>query len=234
MAKAAQPDAGANSGKLKQIGLVIAYVAKRDRMFVPLAAGVTLLPLILIGVLIALGGSWFWLALGVPLALLAFMIVLNNRSNKAMLAEMEGQPGAGAQLVENMPRGGWRVTPAIASTTQFDVVSLVVGRPGVILLGEGNPARVRALLGQEKRRLSKVIGTATMHDVIVGHGDGEVPLAKLRVHLMRLPRTVSPKDVNALAVRLKALTARPAMPRGTIPKNMRPQMGGSFRPPRGR
>jgi hypothetical protein len=233
MAKAADSEE-ATPGKFKQFGMVIAFVTKRDRKFLPLAIGFTLLPLILAGLLIGLGGSLFWLIL-VPFAPLAFLIVLRMRSDKTMLAAMEGQPGAGVQLVENMPaRGGWRVTPAIASTTQMDIVSLVLGRPGVILLGEGNPARVRALLGQEKRRLSKVIGTATMHDIIIGNGEGEVPLTKLRMTLMRLPRTVSPKDVNALAVRLKALTARPQMPKGAIPKNMRPQMGGSFRPPRGR
>src|SRR5262249_28676483 len=157
--------------------------------------------------------------LGAVFGLLAFMIVLNVRSNKTMMAEMEGTPGAGAQLVENMRRGGWLVTPAIASTTQYDIVSLVLGRPGVILLGEGNPARVRVLLGQEKRRLSKVIGTAPLHDIIVGNGEGEVPLAKLRLTMMKMPRTITGGDVNALSVRLKALTARPQMPKGAIPKN---------------
>jgi len=231
MANAAEPG---KTGWFKQFTMVVAYVAKRDRVFVPLAVGLSVLPLVLVALLVVFTGNWFWLAL-IPLAPLAFLIVLRTRSDKAMMSEMEGQPGAGVQLVENMPaRYGWRVTPAIASTTQYDIVSLVLGRPGVILLGEGNPARVRALLGQEKRRLSKVIGTATMHDIIIGNGEGEVPLPKLRMTLMRLPRTVAPKEVNALAVRLKALTARPAMPKGAIPKNMRPQMGGSFRPPRGR
>ena len=39
---------------------------------------------------------------------------------------------------------------------------------------------------------------------------------------MRLPRTLNGKDVNSLDKRLKALTARPQMPKGAIPKNMRP------------
>ena len=82
-------------------------------------------------------------------------------------------------------RGDWRVTPAVASTTQFDMVHLVIGRPGVILVGEGNPSRVRALIGQEKRRLAKVIGNADLRDVIVGDGEGEVPMAKLRMTLMK-------------------------------------------------
>lgn len=232
MAKATQPEKVKTLDRFKQIGMVISFTAKRDKLFVPLAIGAALLPLIIVGVLIVLGASWFWLGIGILFALLALMIVLNIRSNKAMMTEAAGQPGAAASIIENM-RGDWRVTPAVASTTQFDMVHLVVGRPGVILVGEGNPSRVRSLIGQEKRRLSKVIGSADLRDVILGDGEGEVPIAKLRMTLMRMPRTITGKDVNALTIRLKALTAKPQMPKGSIPKNMRPQ-GGAFRAPRGR
>ena len=129
-------------------------------------------------------------------------------------------------------RGDFRVTPAIASTTQMDFVHLVICRGGVVLLGEGNPARVRSLIGQERKRLSKVIGSAEMRDFMIGHGEGEVPIQKLRMTLMRLPRTLTPKDVNALDKRLKALTARPQLPKGAIPKNMRPPKG-AFKAMRG-
>ena len=107
----------------------------------------------------------------------------------------------------------------------MDMVHLVVGRPGVILLAEGNPQRVRSLLGQEKRRLAKVIGNAPLHDYVIGQGEGELPIRKLRTTLMRLPRNLTGKDVNALDKRLKALSARPQMPKGAIPKNMRPPRG---------
>ena len=68
---------------------------------------------------------------------------------------------------------------------------------------------------------------------MVGNGEGEVPIRKLRMTLMRLPRTLTGKDVNALDKRLKALTARPQMPKGAIPKNMRPPKG-AFKAMRGR
>jgi hypothetical protein len=233
MAKAPEPEKVGTRERFKQIGMVISFTAKRDKTFVPLAAGAALLPIVVALVLILVVGiSWIWLAAGVVLALLFFMIVLNIRSQKAMMSEASGQPGAVASLIENM-RGDWRVTPAVASTTQFDMVHLVIGRAGVILVAEGNPARLKSLLGQEKRRLSKVIGTADLHDLIIGDGEGQVPLSKVRMTLMRMPRTITAKDVNALSVRLKALTARPQMPKGAIPKNMRPQTG-AFRAPRGR
>jgi hypothetical protein len=50
---------------------------------------------------------------------------------------------------------------------------------------------------------------------------------------MRLPRNLTGKDVNALDKRLTALTARPNLPKGAIPKNMRPSKG-AFRQMRGR
>ena len=232
MAKAA-PEKSSFGTRLKQIGMVFSFTAKRDKLFIPLVVVGVIVPLAAVAVLIlVLGAGWMWAPVGVMMALLAVMIVLNLRSNKAMMIEAEGQPGASASIVETM-RGDWRVTPAVASTTQLDMVHLVIGRPGVILLGEGNPQRVRQLIGQEKRRLSKVIGTAELRDFTVGNGEGEIPLAKLRVTLMKLPRTITGKDVNALDKRLKALSARPQLPKGAIPKNMRPPKG-AYKAMRGR
>jgi hypothetical protein len=233
MAKAAQPGKVSFRERLKQIGLVFSFTAKRDRLFVPLVVVAAIVPLVAVGVGIGIGVlTWLWLVVGLMLGLLGVMIVLNLRSNNAMMREAENQPGAAASIVEQM-RGDWRVTPAVASTTNMDMVHLIVGKPGVILLGEGNPQRVRNLIAQEKRRLSKVIGSADLRDFVLGHGEGEIPLAKLRVTLMKLPRTITGKDVNALDKRLKALSARPQLPKGAIPKNMRPPKG-AFRASRGR
>src|SRR6185312_15465149 len=116
-----------------------------------------------------------WLPVGIMITLLAALIVLNLRSNAAMMNVAEGQPGAAAQIVENM-RGDWRVRAAASSTTQFDMVHVVIGRPGVILLGEGQGQRVRNLLGQEKRRLSKVIGNAPIYDYVIGTEENQLPV----------------------------------------------------------
>ena len=55
---------------------------------------------------------------------------------------MEGQPGAAAAALR-MLRRGWKTDPAIAFTKQQDVVHRVVGPPGIVLIGEGNPNRLR-------------------------------------------------------------------------------------------
>jgi Domain of unknown function (DUF4191) len=216
--------------RLKQIGQVIAFTAKGDKWFLPMVIAAVIIPLALTVLVVLLGWGIVWIPVGVLVALLAGVIVLNLRSNAAMMNAAEDQPGAAASLVENM-RGDWRVRPAASSTTQFDMVHVVIGRPGVILLAEGNPQRVRGLLGGEKKRLSKVIGNAPLYDYVIGNDEGQVPIRKLRTTIMRLPRNLTGKDVNALDKRLAALMARPQMPKGAIPKNMRP---ANMRQPRQR
>ncbi|MFI1988177.1 DUF4191 domain-containing protein [Actinoplanes sp. NPDC020271] len=217
--------------RLKQIGQVFSFTAKQDKWFVPLVIAAVLIPVALT-VVAALNLGWLWIPVGVLVTLLAVLIVLNLRSNTAMMNVAEGQPGAAASLMENM-RGDWRVRPAASSTTQFDMVHVVIGRPGVILLAEGNPQRVKALLGQERKRLSKVIGNAPLYDYVIGSEEGQLPVRKLRTTMLRLPRNLTGKDVNALDKRLGALMARPQMPKGAIPKNMRPSKG-AFRQQRPR
>ena len=239
MAKAAEPGKRKFSENLKQIGMVVGFATKGDKKFLPLAISAVAVPLIALALILTLTDQSLvsmiiWILTMVVLAAFAFMVVLRNRSDALYMKQAEETPGAAAQIIENIPRSDFRVTPALASTTDFDMVHLVLSIRGVIFVGEGNnPARIRQLMGQEKRRLSKVIGSAPMTDVIVGNGEGEVPIRKLRMALMKLPKTITPKDVNALDIRLKALTARPQMPKGAIPKNMRPQTG-AFRAPRGR
>jgi hypothetical protein len=208
--------------RLKQIGQVFSFTAKQDKWFIPLLMAAVLIPLALTVLVVLLGFGWTWIPIGVLVALFGALIVLNLRSNAAMMNAAEGQPGAAAQIVENM-RGDWRVRAAASSTTQFDMVHVVIGRPGVILLGEGQPQRVRGLMGQEKRRLSKVIGSAPLYDYVIGKEEGELSVRKLRTTMMKLPRNLTGKDVNNLDKRLGALMARPQMPKGAIPKNMRPQ-----------
>ncbi|GAB7038014.1 MULTISPECIES: DUF4191 domain-containing protein [Catenuloplanes] len=218
--------------RLKQIGMVFQFTAKHDRWFAPLLAAALVIPIALAVLAILLGWNVLTIILLFLLAPLAALVVLSIRSNSAMMTAAEGQPGAAASILEQM-RGDWRVRPAASSTTSFDMVHIVIGRPGVILVGEGDPAKVRGLLGAEKRRLSKVIGNAPLHDYVIGTGEGELSIRKLRMTLLRLPRDISGAEVNALDKRLAALFARPQMPKGAIPKNMRPSKG-QFRQSRGR
>jgi hypothetical protein len=87
----------------------------------------------------------------------------------------------------------------------------VLGRPGVILVAEGAPPRIRPLLAQEKKKLARIVGDTPIYDIIVGDDEDQVPLKKLSTHVMKLPRNLSAAEVNALARRMSALGG-PKMP----------------------
>ncbi len=97
------------------------------------------------------------------------------------------------------------MTPGVAATGHFDAVHRVIGRPGVIFVAEGSPARVRPLLAQEKKRTARLVGDIPIYDVVVGNGEGEVPLSKLERHLTKLPANITVKQMDSLESRLGAL-----------------------------
>lgn len=185
------------------IGAFVAIVAVSVTAAV-LVGGITMFTLIPLGVL--LGG------------LVAF-IIFGRRAQKSIYRQAEGQTGAAAWVLDNL-RGKWRVTPGVAATGHFDAVHRVIGRPGVIFVGEGAAGRVKPLLAQEKKRTARLVGDIPIYDIVVGTGDDEVPLAKLERHLTRLPANISVKQMDALESRLAALGSRAGaavMPKGPLP-----------------
>lgn len=169
-------------------------------------------------VLLLITGTW-WLGIipALLLGVLGGLFLFSRRAQSAAYTRVEGQPGAAISVLGQL-RGDWRKTDGVAATAQFDVVHRLLGRPGIVLVGEGSPQRVRALLAQEKKRVSRLAGDAPIYDVVVGRGDSEVSLGKLNAHIMKLPRNLSKEQVVALDRRLSALNAqRTPLPQGPMP-----------------
>lgn len=168
---------------------------------------------------------------GLLFGVLAGTIVFGQRAQKAAYVQMDGQPGAAAAAL-GMLRRGWTTTPVIGFTKQQDIVHRVVGPPGIVLVGEGNPHRLRPLMLSERRKHERVVAEVPIHEIVCGHGPGEVPLAKLVRTVNKLGRKVRPAEITDILARLKALDAnRPTvpMPRGPMPtsmKGMRQNMRG--------
>lgn len=157
--------------------------------------------------------------LGVVLGALVAFIIFARRAQKAVYHKAEGQAGAAAWALENL-RGKWRVTPGVAATGHLDAVHRVIGRPGVIFVGEGSAARVKPLLAQEKKRTARIVGEIPIYDFVIGNGSDEVPLAKLERHLNKLPANITVKQMDSLESRLAALGSKvgpAAMPKGPMP-----------------
>jgi len=155
---------------------------------------------------------------------LAALIVFGRRAERAAYAQVEGQPGAAASALQ-MLRRGWNVKPVVAFTKNQDIVHRVIGKPGVVLVGEGNPNRVKSLLASEKRKHQRILGDdIPVVELVVGREEGQIPLPKLNRHLQRTKKALKPAEQTAVINKLKALDAmRPAapMPRGPVPTSMK-------------
>jgi hypothetical protein len=157
---------------------------------------------------------------GFDFGLLVALILFGRYAQAAQYAAIEGQPGAAAAVLQNL-RGNWTVTPAVGANRNMDVVHRAVGRPGVILVGEGSPNRLASLLAAEKKRVARVAYEVPIVEFQVGNGEGQVPVSKLQRKIMRLPRQLKPAAVSDINHRLKALQPSLQAPKGPIPRNIR-------------
>jgi hypothetical protein len=195
---------------------------KEDKRLLPYMIGAFLLVVALsVAAGIAIGGftMYMFIVLGIVLGVLVAFIIFGRRAQKSVFTKAEGQTGAAAWALDNL-KGKWRVTPGVAATGHFDAVHRVIGRPGVIFVGEGQAHRVKPLLAQEKKRTARLIGDVPIYDIVVGNGEGEVPLAKLERHLTKLPANITVKQMDSLESKLVALGSKlgPAgMPKGPLP-----------------
>ena len=211
----------ANAGRLKQIRMAAGLVHRSNPRAMPIVFGSALgilVVLVVVGLLTGL--AVLLIPLGVLLGVLVGMILFGRFAQAAQYSAIEGQPGAAAAVLENM-RGNWTVTPAIAANRNLDVVHRAVGRPGVVLIGEGSPARLASLLAAEKKRVARVAYEVPIFEFQVGNEEGQIPLSKLQRKVMRLPRNLKPAAVSDLNHRLKALQPSLQAPKGPIPKNIR-------------
>ncbi|MFJ2824277.1 DUF4191 domain-containing protein [Streptomyces toxytricini] len=232
MARKANAETAANPGRLKQIALTYKMTRKADPKVGLILAGVGI---VTFGVFLAIGflidHPVYLGILGFLVAFLAMAIVFGRRAERAAFGQMEGQPGAAAAVLDNVGRG-WTTTPAVAMNRSQDLVHRAVGKAGVVLIAEGNPNRVKALLAAEKRKLARIMPDVPVHDFIVGTGEGQVPLKKLRTTMLKLPRVLSGPQVTQANDKLRAmgdLMSNMPLPKGPMPKGMRMPRGGKMR-----
>jgi len=211
----------ASLGRIKQLRMAAGMVRKANPRALPIVAlvGVGILAVFVIVGLVT-GLLFLLLPLGIMGGLLGALVMFGRFTQSAQYAAIEGQPGAAAAIMQNM-RGGWTVTPAVAANRNMDVVHRAVGKPGVVLVGEGSPSRLPSLLAAEKKRISRVAYDVPIYDMQVGDEEGQVPIRRLQRKLMRLPRNLKGQAVAELNFRLKALPANLQAPKGPMPKTGR-------------
>jgi xanthosine utilization system XapX-like protein len=206
-------------GRVEQVRAVWKLTRENDPRTIPLVIGpalAVLAILVVVGVLI--GHIIIFAILGVLGAMVAGSTIFGRRATASMFSQVEGRAGAAAAVLQGM-RGDWRVTPAVAFTRNQDLVHRVIGRPGVVLVAEGSSsAALRQLIVDQKRRVGRVAPDTPTYDVVVGDGEGQVPIRKLQQHMIKLPRNLKSKEIETVESRMRAIggTNMP-MPKGPLP-----------------
>ncbi|WP_017591051.1 DUF4191 domain-containing protein [Nocardiopsis potens] len=212
-------------GRFKQIGMVAKVVHQQSPKSIPIAVAIFVGVVALSVVGAVLTGGWlYWMSLGIPIGFLAGFIFFTRSAQKIQYKMLDGQLGAGMAVLENM-RGDWSVDPGVGATRQMDVVHRVVGRPGIVLVGEGDPNRLRKVIGAEKKRVARVAYNMPIYDLVVGNGEGQVKIGDLQKHMMKLPRNLDKTEVAEVRYRLRALPAAVQMPKGPMPKGVKMPKG---------
>lgn len=192
---------------------------RNDRRLIPYMVGslVGVAAVVYLILTVLTGHRYLIIPIAVLFGAMAALFIFSRRAQKSAYAQADGQLGAALYVLKNI-RGDWTTTEAVVATAQLDAVHRITGRPGVVLVAEGAPVRVKGLLAQEKRRLSKLIGDTPIYDITVGKAEGEIALGKLNAHLLKLPHNLSKDQVAVLNRRLSALPAgRAPLPQGPMP-----------------
>ena len=219
-AKAAAKKQKREEGKARrrQMWQVFQTQRKEDKLLLPLMIGSVLGAAALAFVIgLFFGLEWVVLPVGIAVGVLIAVSIFGRRVQRSVYSKADGTPGAAGWVLDNL-RGQWLVTPGVAGTTHLDAVHRVIGRPGVILVAEGAPHRVKSLLAQEKKRTSRVVGNTPIYDFVVGNDEGQTPLRDLQKTLTKLPRNISTNQMEEIEKRLAALGSRAAaLPKGPLP-----------------
>jgi hypothetical protein len=223
-------DSTAKPGRLAQIRQVFTASRRVDPLigwWMLLAFLLTLAVAVGIGVAV---GHWVYATiLGLPLAVLAATVVLSRRAERAAYRSIAGQPGSSGAALGALRRGWYYDQQPVAmdASRQGDMagaafVFRAIGRPGVVLIGEGPGHRVKRLLQAERRKVERVVPGVPVTVLVTGQAEGEVPVSKLGRRLTRMKPALTKQEASAVNKRLKALGGvRPPVPAGMDPMRAR-------------
>jgi len=216
-----------SAGRLKQMWMVAGFIRKSDPRALPtiIGSGVAVLAvLVIVGLLTGLAA--LLIPLGVLLGILASMTLFSRYAREARYKTLAGQPGAAGEILRTM-RGNWTFTAGIAFNRDMDMVHRMVGRPGIVLVGEGSPIRLASLLSAEKKKMGRIAYGVPITEIQVGTEKGQIPIRKLEMTMRKMRPEMKAAAVHDLNNRLKALPSAVRPPGGPMPRP-----GRMPRPPR--
>jgi hypothetical protein len=220
-------------GRLKQMWQVFKMTKRYDSnivLFMILGFLVPVVVALVLALLLTPDNGFtlaLWIIAGVLGGVLAMLIILGRRAEKAAYSQIEGQPGAvGAVLRSSLKRGwvGSEMPVAVNGKTQ-DAVYRAVGRGGVVLISEGPRTRTARMVEEERRSVAKVGGNVAVTVISVGPDADAVPLHKLARRLTKIKPSLTKAEVLAVNNRLNSIVKKLPIPKGVDPTKARPQRG---------
>lgn len=167
-------------------------------------------------------GAVIWVVIGILAALLVFLIVLGQITQKLMYSNLEGQIGAVSSLIKNQLRRTWRGSEVpVRMNRNSDTVYRLVGRPGVVIISEGQRSRVASLVEEARKEVHRIVPAIPIHTLHVG--DGGLALKDLFRTMYKLPRGIKIAEVLVVSNRLNSIAKTPMsqMPKGIDPTKAR-------------
>lgn len=179
------------------------------------------------GIGIGTGRLWYFLVIGLPLAVLAMIFVLARRAESASYKRIEGQPGASLSAVRTVRGWDFPDEPVDMNPKTLDIVFRGSGRGGVVLVSEGPSHRVSRMIADQRKRVARVLPNVPITVIQCGDEEGQVPLRKVARQLRKVRPTLDKRATAEVTKRLKALGgARLPVPKGIDPYRARPDRKG--------
>lgn len=221
------PKAPKEPGRMKQMWQVFQMTRRMDKaapwvmllwFVLPLAAGILLAIFITGGNII---GIVLYVIAGLMGGILAVLIVLGRRAERVAYRQISGQPGAVGAVLKSSLRRAWQSSemPVNVSPKTQDAVYRAVGKPGVILIGEGPASRTKRMLEDERRNVLRIVPNVPVHFIHVGPDKDSTKLEKLAKSLNKHKKVLTKAEVLAVHNRLTSLSRSSTLP---IPKGIDP------------
>lgn len=216
-------------GRLKQMLEVFKYTQEVDRSTLPLMI-LAVVGAIAVGVLLTVlifDSPWYGIFMGLAVGVLIAMIILARKAERAAFDRIKGQTGAALAAMQSIRRG-WNVEdePVQIDPRSQKMLFRASGRAGIALVAEDSTGISMKLLEKERRSIRRVLqhDNVPVHQIVVGDGEGEVPLHKLPTYMQHMKKQLTKQESAQVTKRLNALhrSLRQQVPKGVDPMRARP------------
>lgn len=173
-------------------------------------------------------GLILWGFTGLLFGVLGAMFLMTRLSTTAMYAKIDGMPGASGHVLSTSLGRSWSAsdTPVGINPKTQEAVYRVVGRGGIVIVGEGARGRLTRLINEERQKAQRVAHGVPVTVLYVGHGDDDVAIADLSKTIKKLPKAIDKATMAAVIRRIESvsqsLSSLP-IPKGIDPTRVRSQ-----------